>query len=89
MKVRVISGIVAAVIGLTVLAFMSTPVFPIFIAVISAVATFEIMNVAQLKSKLIMTPAIILSAIMPIYFAYKSMIFCCFCIPLEKSTYIM
>lgn len=74
MKVRVISGIVAAVIGLTVLAFMSTPVFPIFIAVISAVATFEIMNVAQLKSKLIMTPAIILSAIMPIYFAYKSML---------------
>lgn len=74
MKTRVISGIVAAIIGAGALALMFTPVFPVFIAVLSAVATFEIMNVAQIKSKLIMTPAIILSAIMPNYFAYKSML---------------
>ena len=74
MKTRVISGIVAAIIGAGALALMFTPVFPIFVAVLSAVATFEIMNVAQIKSKLIMTPAIILSAIMPNYFAYRSML---------------
>lgn len=74
MKTRVISGIVAAIIGAGALALMFTPVFPIFVAVLSAVATFEIMNVAQIKSKLIMTPAIILSAIMPNYFAYRSIL---------------
>lgn len=74
MKVRVISGIVAAIIGIGALVLMFTPVYSIFIAFLSAVATFEIMNVAQIKSKLIMTPAIVLSAIMPNYFEYKSML---------------
>ncbi len=53
---------------------MFTPVYSIFIAFLSAVATFEIMNVVQIKSKLIMTPAIMLSAIMPNYFEYKDML---------------
>ncbi|MBR3588945.1 MAG: phosphatidate cytidylyltransferase [Clostridia bacterium] len=74
MKTRVISGIVAAIIGIGAVVLMLTPVYSIFIAFLSAVATYEIMNVAQIKSKLIMTPAIVLSAIMPNYFEYKSML---------------
>ncbi len=74
MKTRIISSLVAIVIGVCALVFIFTPFFPAFAALLSAFATYEIMKVAQVKSKLIMTPALILSAIMPNYFAYKALL---------------
>ena len=74
MKIRVISGIIAAIVGIGAVVLMFTPVYAAFIAFLSAVATYEIMNVVQIKSKLIMTPAIMLSVIMPNYFEYKEML---------------
>lgn len=74
MKTRIISAVVALVIGIGAMVLIFTPFFPVFVAFLSAVATYEIMNVAQIKSKVIMAPAIAVSAIMPNYFAYKSLL---------------
>lgn len=74
MKTRLISSAVALAIGIGVMFLIFTPVLPIFAALLSAFAAYEIMSVAQIKSKLIIVPALILSAVMPNYFAYKSML---------------
>ncbi len=74
MKTRIISAIVALVIGIGVMVFIFTPFFPIFAAFLSVFSTYEIMNVAKVKSKLVLIPALVFSAIMPNYFAYKNML---------------
>ncbi len=74
MKTRIISAAVALVIGIGAMVLIFTPFFPIFAAFLSVVATYEIMNVAGIKSKLIMAPPLVLSAIMPNYFAYKTLL---------------
>ncbi len=74
MKTRLISSAVALAIGIGVMFLIFTPVFPIFVAFLSVFATYEIMNVAKIKSKIIIIPALVFSAIMPNYFAYRSML---------------
>ena len=67
MKVRVISSVVALVIGVGAIVGVYTPVFPIFVAVLSTIAANEIMKVAGVKSNLIIVPASIFSAVIPMY----------------------
>lgn len=67
MKIRIISSVVALAIGICVLMGIFTPVFPIFIAVLSVIAANEIMKVVGVKSNFIILPASIFSAIIPMY----------------------
>ncbi len=74
MKTRVISGIVMAIIGICAVVFIFTPFAVVFVTALCAVATHEIMSCAGVKSKLIQAPAIVFSALFPLYHAYGSMI---------------
>lgn len=56
MKTRIISGIIILGVLVGVLAFMSTPVLTVFIALVSAIGVYELNNVAKVKR-----PAMILS----------------------------
>ncbi len=71
MKTRIISGLVAVVIGVGIMFAIFTPVFPVFVAVLSVVAAGEIMRVAGVKSNLIFVPASIFSALIPSYISIK------------------
>lgn len=71
MKQRVITGVLGALFGLTVLAFMFTPVLGIVIAVVSLIASYEIQHVAKIENKLLMIINIVLAAFMPFAYEYK------------------
>ena len=69
MKQRVITGVLGALFGLAVLAFMFTPVLGIVIAAVSLIASYEIQHVAKIENKLLMI--IVLAAFMPFAYEYK------------------
>lgn len=69
MKIRIISGLIAVVIAFIVIAAISTPVFPLFLSFLSIVAAWEIMTAVGVKSNLIIVPAEIFSALIPVYTA--------------------
>lgn len=71
MKQRVITGVLGALFGLAVLAFMFTPVLGIVIAVVSLIASYEIQHVAKIENKLLMIINIVLAAFMPFAYEYK------------------
>ena len=71
MKQRVITGVLGALFGLTVLAFMFTPVLGIVIAAVSLLASYEIQHVAKIENKLLMIINIVLAAFMPFAYEYK------------------
>lgn len=71
MKQRVITGVLGALFGLTVLAFMFTPVLGIVIAAVSLLASYEIQHVAKIENKLLMIINIVLAAFMPFTYEYK------------------
>lgn len=71
MKTRLISAAVLLVIGIGVMVGIFTPVFTIFIALLSVVSAGEIMNVAGVRSKLVKIPAMIFSAVIPVYLSLK------------------
>ena len=71
MKQRVITGVLGALFGLAVLAFMFTPVLGIVIAVVSLIASYEIQHVAKIENKLLMIINIVLAAFMPFVYEYK------------------
>lgn len=71
MKQRVITGVLGALFGLAVLAFMFTPVLGIVIAVVSLIASYEIQHVAKIENKLLMIINIVLAAFMPFSYEYK------------------
>ena len=72
MKTRLISAAVLLVIGIGVMVGIFTPVFTAFIALLSVVASGEIMSVAGVKSKLVKIPAMIFSAVIPVYLSLKA-----------------
>ncbi len=72
MKIRIISGLVAVAIAFLVIAAMFTPVFPLFIAFLSIMAAWEIMSVIGVKSNLVRIPAMVFSALVPVYTAMSS-----------------
>lgn len=49
MKQRVITGLLAALFGITVLSLMFTPVLGIVLAAVSFIASYEIQHVAKIK----------------------------------------
>lgn len=71
MKQRVITGVLGALFGLTVLAFMFTPVLGIVIAAVSLIASYEIQHVAKIENKLLMIINRVLAAFMPFAYEYK------------------
>lgn len=71
MKQRVITGVLGALFGLAVLAFMFTPVLGIVIAAVSLIASYEIQHVAKIENKLLMIINIVPAAFMPFAYEYK------------------
>lgn len=56
MKTRVISGVCYAVLFVAVLFFMDTPVLPVFVALVSAVAVYELTKVAKISLPVSLMP---------------------------------
>lgn len=71
MKQRVITGLLAALFGITVLSLMFTPVLGIVLAAVSFIASYEIQHVAKIKNKLLMIINMIVAAFMPVALEYK------------------
>ncbi len=54
MKQRVITGVLAAIFGLSAIGFMFTPVLGIIMAIVSGMAAFEIQHVSKIQNKILM-----------------------------------
>lgn len=67
MKQRVITGLIFGIVFIGALFLMNTVVFPVFIALISAMAVFEIVKAVGLKNKLIMAASVAFSALIPFF----------------------
>ncbi len=67
MKQRVITGLIFGIVFIGALLLMNTVAFPVFIALISSMAVFEIVKAVGLKNKLIMAASVALSAIIPFF----------------------
>lgn len=63
MKTRVLSGVVIAAVAIAVLLLMNTPVFPIFWAVLSVIAVYEIEKVAKIENKLLEGFSLVFAAV--------------------------
>ncbi len=67
---RIVVGVIAAALAITVIAFRDTPAMPIVLAVLSCIATYEIEKCVQLKNKAIEVVSLVFSALVPLYFTY-------------------
>ena len=67
MKQRVITGVIAAVIFIGALVLMNTIVFPLFVALLSVIAVWEVEKAVSLKNVPIIAASLILSAAIPIF----------------------
>ncbi len=65
MKQRVITGAVFGIIFIGALALMNTAFFPVFLALLSCMAVFEIEKAVRLTNKLIISASLVLAAIIP------------------------
>ncbi len=65
MKQRVITGLISGIIFIGALLLMNTIVFPIFIALLSGIAVWEIEKAVGLKNKMIMVISLVLSVAIP------------------------
>lgn len=65
MKQRVITGVLSAIIFIGALLLMNTVVFPVFTALLSCIAVWEIEKAVGLKNKMIMALSLVLSAAVP------------------------
>lgn len=75
MKQRVLSGVAIAVVAIAVLLLMNTPVFPIFWAVISVMAVYEIEKVVKVENKVLITVSMIFSALFVLNSAFSFITF--------------
>ncbi len=66
MKTRILSGVVVVAFLIVMLLCTYTPVFSLFLALLSGIAVFEIERVAQVKNKIIMGVSIAFAALLPI-----------------------
>lgn len=67
---RIVVGVIAALLAITVIVFRNTPALPIVLAFLSCVAAYEIEKCVQLKNKAIMGVSLVFSALVPIYYTY-------------------
>lgn len=65
MKQRVITGLISGIIFIGALLLMNTIVFPIFVALLSGIAVWEIEKAVGLKNKMIMVISLVLSVAIP------------------------
>lgn len=66
MKTRILSGVAVVAFLLVMLLCTYTPVFSLFLALLSGLAVFEIERVAQVKNKLLMGVSIAFASLLPI-----------------------
>ena len=66
MKQRIITGVIAAVVFIGALVLMNTIVFPLFVALLSVIAVWEVEKAVSLKNVPIIAVSLILSAAVPI-----------------------
>ena len=71
MKQRVITGIVGLVIVIPFFIFMHTVAFPIFVAIVSALAVYEIIKATGGKNNLILALSCLTAAAIPFVFHYN------------------
>ena len=73
MKQRVITGVLSGIIFIGALLLMNTIVFPIFVALLSGMAVYEIEKAVGLKNKMIMAVSLVLSVAIPfiVHFGVK------------------
>lgn len=69
MKTRIISGVCYSALVIAVMFFMNTPVLPIFVAVVSGVAAYELNNIAKVKLPMMIT-SIAVASFIPFDVAY-------------------
>ena len=74
MKSRIITGLVGLVVVIGWLFSMYTPVFTAVLAVVAAIGVFEIMKAFDVKNLVFKVLCLIVSAVIPFYFTYKTTI---------------
>ncbi|MDR2753931.1 MAG: phosphatidate cytidylyltransferase, partial [Oscillospiraceae bacterium] len=65
MKIRVITGLAAAVLPILALIFLQTPLLGVLIIPFSALACYEICHAAQMKNRAMIAVATIVAALVP------------------------
>ncbi len=70
MKERVISGAVLLIVMVLVFWGIYTPVFGVFFSLLSAIACFEILRVANVKNKEVIALSVAFSFLVPLYIEY-------------------
>ena len=70
MKQRVITGALFAIIFIGAMLLMNTLVFPVFIALLSVIAVWEIEKAVGLKNYFIMATSMILAAVVPFLYHF-------------------
>ena len=70
MKQRVITGVLFAIIFIGAILLINTIVFPIFVAVLSGIAVWEIEKAVGLKNKFIMILSLAVSVCIPFIFEF-------------------
>ena len=71
MKQRVITGVLFAIIFIGAMLLMNTLVFPVFIALLSVIAVYEIVKAVGLKNRFIMASSMTLAAVIPFLFEFR------------------
>ena len=71
MKQRVITGALFAIIFIGAMLLMNTLVFPVFIALLSVIAVYEIVKAVGLKNRFIMASSMTLAAVIPFLFEFR------------------
>jgi|LSQX01.3.fsa_nt_gb phosphatidate cytidylyltransferase len=71
MKTKVMTGIAASLLGITVLILQFTPVMGIFVALFSVLSVYEILRTAQVKNKPMFVVCCIVAAAIPPAVEYK------------------
>lgn len=67
---RIVVGVIAALLAITVIVFRNTPALPIVLAFLSCVASYEIEKCVHIKNKAIMGVSLVFSALVPVYHTY-------------------
>ena len=74
MKSRIITGLVGLVVVIGWLFSMYTPVFAAVLAIVAAIGVFETLKAFEIRNPVFKGICIVISALVPFYFEYKSKI---------------
>lgn len=67
---RIVVGVIAAALAITVIVFRDTPAMPIVLALLSCIATYEIEKCVRFQNKAIEAVSLVFSALVPLYYTY-------------------